>query len=211
MPNSFQMLAVIAIALLPGALYVWAFEREVGRWGIGLADRVLRFFGGSAIFHAVMAPATYWLWARDWKHVAAGEPLSWLLWLAPLAYVLIPSGAGVLVGSAVRRGDRKLSWIAGRSPAPRSWDHLFGGQPDGWVRMRLKSGGWIGGVWAQVGDRRSYAAGYPEDQDLFLAATASVDPDSGEFLTDDGGNVEVLPGALLVRWSEVEFLEFIDA
>jgi hypothetical protein len=42
---------VTAIALLPGAMYVWGFEHTVGgRWGIQLADRVARFFGSFAIF-----------------------------------------------------------------------------------------------------------------------------------------------------------------
>ena len=49
MPDTFQALAVITIALLPGALYVWAFERQAGRWGIGFSDRALRFVGGSAL------------------------------------------------------------------------------------------------------------------------------------------------------------------
>lgn len=52
MPDTFQAIAVFAVALLAGALYVWAFERQAGRWGIGLSDRLLRFVGGSVLFHA---------------------------------------------------------------------------------------------------------------------------------------------------------------
>ena len=52
MPDTFQAIAVLAVALLPGALHVWAFERQAGRWGIGLSDRLLRFVGGSVLFHA---------------------------------------------------------------------------------------------------------------------------------------------------------------
>jgi len=41
MISTFQALAVAAIALLPGAMYVWGFEATVGgRWGIQLADRI---------------------------------------------------------------------------------------------------------------------------------------------------------------------------
>jgi hypothetical protein len=58
--------------------------------------------------------------------------------------------------------------------------------------------------------RRSYAAGYPEPQDLFLAAAVALDPVSGEFLLDDG-SVAVGEGGLPIRWEEVEYLEFIDA
>jgi hypothetical protein len=31
--DTFQSLAVFAVALLPGALYIWGFERVVGNWG----------------------------------------------------------------------------------------------------------------------------------------------------------------------------------
>jgi hypothetical protein len=34
MVNSFQAVAVLLLALLPGARYVWGFEREAGQWGI---------------------------------------------------------------------------------------------------------------------------------------------------------------------------------
>jgi hypothetical protein len=43
--DTFQAIAVTTVALLPGALYVWGFEGQVGFWGIRLVDRVLRFFG----------------------------------------------------------------------------------------------------------------------------------------------------------------------
>jgi hypothetical protein len=42
-PGTLQALGVFLLALLPGAIYIWSFERVVGRWGIGLSDRVLRF------------------------------------------------------------------------------------------------------------------------------------------------------------------------
>lgn len=120
MPQSFQAVAVTLIALLPGALYVWAFERQAGRYGIGLSDRVLRFVGGSA-------------------------------------------------------------------------------------------GTWLAGAYANANGRRSYAAGYPEPQDLYLAASVPVDSETGEFLLNDEGTPDLGDGGLLIRWDEVEYLEFIDA
>lgn len=62
MPDTFQCLAVLALAFLPGALYVWAFERQAGAWGIKLSDRLFRFVGFSALAHALLAPLTYRLW-----------------------------------------------------------------------------------------------------------------------------------------------------
>lgn len=211
MPNTFQAVAVVAVALLPGALYVWAFERQAGRWGIGLGDRLLRFAGGSALFHAAAAPLTYWLWSTQWEIVRSGEPVRWWLWPIVIAYVAVPALGGTIIGLGVRREKRWTTLFTGPDPAPRAWDHLFGQKPDGWIRLRMKSGVWLGGAYADANDRRSYAAGYPEPQDLYLAAAAEVDPDTGEFLLDGDGNVVLLDGGILVRWEEVEHLEFIEA
>jgi hypothetical protein len=41
--------------------------------------------------------------------------------------------------------------------------------------------------------------------------TVDLDPETGEFVVDDDGNVALLDGGILVRWEEVEHLEFIDA
>jgi hypothetical protein len=57
--DTFQALWILLLAFLPGAPYVWAFEREAGGWGLGVTDRLLRFVGVSAVFHALAAPLTY--------------------------------------------------------------------------------------------------------------------------------------------------------
>ena len=101
MPETFQALAVLVLALLPGALYVWAFERQVGAWGIRLSDRVLRFVGFSAFLHAVFAPLTYRLWiafVRTGRLSDGDAPVA--LWLAVLVFVALPTG----IGSAAGRG-----------------------------------------------------------------------------------------------------------
>ena len=211
MPPTFQAAAAVVVALLPGALYVWAFERQAGRYGIGLSDRVLRFVGGSAIFLAVFAGPLYALHVSFTDDVLAGRPLP--LWLVafPLAYVGVPLMAGTVLGVGLRRDWRIAKVVAGPDPAPRAWDYLFQYDVDGWIRCRLKSGTWLGGAYADANGRRSYAAGYPEPQDLYLAASVEVDPETGEFVLDGGGRPRLGAGGLLVRWEEVEYLEFIDS
>jgi len=210
-PSSVSAVIAIAVALLPGALYVWSFERQAGRWGIGLSDRVLRFVGGSAIFHALFAPVTYWVWRTVWPDLHEREAMSLWTWLLPIAYVAVPMAAGYVVGNGVRRDATWTKIVVGLDPAPRAWDYLFQHHIDGWIRLRMKSGVWLGGAFANANNHKSYAAGYPEPQDLFLAAAVAVDPDTGEFQLTSNGEVELLPGGLLIRWEEVEYLEFIDA
>lgn len=202
---------MVAVALLPGALYVWAFERQAGRFGVALSDRLLRFVGGSAVLHALFAPLTYWFVAEQWERVGARAPLPWWCWPLVVGYVALPMAAGTATGRATRRGARWSRLVTGPEPAPRAWDHLFRHEVDGWIRCKLKSGVWIGGAFADSDGRRSYAAGYPEPCDLYLAVAADVDPETGEFVVDDAGDVVLGAGGLLVRWEEVEYLEFIDA
>ena len=214
MPDTFQALVVLIVALLPGALYTWSFERLVGAWGVGFADRVLRFVGVSAVFQAAIAPFTVWGWRT---YILTGRlqdgDLPLALWLLPLLYVAIPIALGVVVGRGTVQQRTWSRAFTGPSPAPRAWDYVFGLQPDGWVRVRLKSGVWLGGAFSSVGDEglRSYAAGYPDEQDLFLAEAYSVDPESGEFELDANGDVVPTGSGILVRWAEVEYLDFIDA
>lgn len=87
-------LAVLAAAVLPGALYTWAFEREAAAWGARLTDRLFRFIGYSAIFGSLTALPMYLVWKRIFHHVtpdasgvprarnllADGGPVPWWFW-----------------------------------------------------------------------------------------------------------------------------------
>lgn len=205
MPTSFDALAVLVIAILPGASFMWALERIVGGWGIGFSDRVLRFIGVSAILHLLAAGGTYLLWFNYFREGAwnAADKLPWWLWLVVAAYVLIPIVLGTLFGLAVRHKNLP-EWLTGSNPAPTAWDQVFFDAPDAWIRMKLKSGPFIGGAFA----KGSYAGGYPEPADLWLKEAAEVDPDTGEFARDAHGQAKLKGYGLLVRWDELEYLEF---
>jgi hypothetical protein len=123
------------------ALYVWAFEREAGGWGLGVTDRLLRFVGVSAVFHALAAPLTYIAYQHYvlTGRLAGGKALPLWLWLVPAVYVAAPAVAGSVTGSASADGKRWTRYIAGRSPAPRAGDHLFSAHDlTGWVRLKMK-------------------------------------------------------------------------
>jgi hypothetical protein len=214
MPDTFQAVTVFLVALLPGALYTWAFERVAGAWGISLSDRLLRFVGVSVGFQLLWAPALAWLY-RDFvvtDKAAAGDLPLWL-WLVAAAYVIVPFAAGTAVGWGTRKRKPWAKAFTGPAPAPRAWDHLFSSEPDGWIRIRLKTGTWLGGAFSK-GDGSalgSYAAGYPDTQDLYLAAAAEIDPDSGRFQFDEDGQVRMRGSGILVQWDQVEYLEFNEA
>lgn len=211
--QTFASLGVFLVALLPGALYIWGFERYVGLWGIRLSDRLIRFVGVSAVFHVAFLPVTYNFWDQYIRSGSLGEGRAiWAVWPLCLGYVILPLAVGTVIGRGTLSGARWAEIFTGLDPAPRAWDYLFGYRPDGWIRLRLKSGIWIGGAYAVTSDgRRSYAAGYPEPQDLLLVQTAEVDPASGRFLFDDDGSIKLRESSVLIRWDEVEYLEFIEA
>src|SRR5881396_2666344 len=101
MPETFQALGVAVIALLPGSLYVWSFERLAGAWGVKLSDRLFRFVGASTVFHASIVPVSFWFW-RHWVHsgrLSSGDVPLWL-WTFPVLYVGLPIAAGTAVGWA---------------------------------------------------------------------------------------------------------------
>ncbi len=213
MVDTFEALAVFLLAALPGSLYTWAFERQVGQWGATATDRVLRFVAGSAVFHALFAPADYWVWLRfvhSGRLAGHGASLPLYLWLVVLAYVALPFLAGSVAGQrcASAPGDRLSRLVNGPNPAPRAWDHLFANQRrTGWIRLKLKSGAFVGGLYANIGTERSYASGFPFDQELFLVRAARIDGTTGAFIYDASGRPIVEPFGILVKWGEVEYLD----
>jgi hypothetical protein len=225
-PETIQALVIAVLCFLPGALYIWAFEREVGRWGIGLADRVFRFLGVSALLLAAYAFPGFVIWSRIVHHrvsrngrvlfenrLTNGLPLPWWLFLLPVAYVFLPLMIGFLAAWATRSRNRYVKLVArfvvGRDPAPRAWDDLFFERPNGAVRIRLKDfgtgGQWIGGLFAE----KSYAAGYPEQpQDLYLERAYPMNQDDGSFIAGPHDGYQELGSGVLVRWDEIRYLEF---
>ncbi len=216
MPSTPAALIIVLAFIVPGALYEWAYERVVGAWNITTGDRVLRFIGSAAILHVLALP---WSWAIWNDYFSDGQfsgtsEFPWEFWAYAAAFVIVPSVLGHLVGQGALRGWRVVRPLVGSDPAPRAWDHLFMKGTPGWVRAKLRTGTWVAGQYVRDPNHpldRGYAGGYPGPGDLLLLHRAEVDEQTGEWVTDDDGEVCVLEPSLLLRWADLELLEFFPS
>ncbi len=188
-------------------------------------ERLMVFLGMSAVFGVLSLPLLYQGY-REFvvtESLRRGDPLPGWVWLVVAGYVVVPLVSGALVGLAAS----KQMWIArpftGPRPHPRAWDALFKTPTlGGYVKLRLKDASlenkWVMGAWAQKstdpnGATRpgSYAAAYPHDQDLYLVETYMIDTDGVHFENPEDPGQPIARGqAILIRWDEVAYAEFIE-
>jgi Family of unknown function (DUF6338) len=225
MPDTLEALAVTFLAVLPGAVYVWASERQTGAWGIKFSDRLLRFVGVSAIFLALFAVPVRWLWTT-YLHVpvqhangkitfaaplldGTAAPRFW--WLFPLIYVALPFALGTLAGKVVARRrefPRAATMLAGPDPAPTAWEEVFSQRRGGLLRIRMTQeagGGWIAGVFAA----NSYASGYGEEPaDLYLERVVHLHAD-GSFEEGPDGKIVLSDFGVLLKRGDIATTELL--
>jgi hypothetical protein len=136
LPDSFEALAVIFFAVLPGAVFVYAVERKVGPWGVKASDRILRFVVLSAALYVLLLPYGYVLYrtyilSGDLNERGRFELLHWLIltahWLVLLGYFgLLPWLLGTWLGRRIEAGDERVGELFGHQMRPpRAFDYLF--------------------------------------------------------------------------------------
>lgn len=218
MVSTFQALGVFLLALLPGAAYTFAYERQAGSFTITASDRIIRLLAASALFQAVFAGPGYLAYKSliESGHLREGQVSAWLVEFFAILYVAVPLIVGSVIGRGQTRPGRAWAWtrwFAVAAPEPTAWDHVWRHASDAIVRVKLKSGVWTAGAWGRVGARRPYASGYPEPADLYLPVVYLVDKSTGEFGRDSAGNLVPLSGSrgILLRWEEIEFIEILGA
>lgn len=217
LPQSFTALLVVVVAVLPGSVYTWAYERQASPYGVTLRDRMLRFIAVSLLFHLVLA----WPEWAIYRIAVYGQGLLQperfaVLWAGMMFLVAIPGGMGTALGGlyatrTTRHGWRWIrSWLPehreeqllrimlGRTPAPRAWDDLFSDRPNVYVRVRTFEGVWIAGRFAG----HSYAGGFPYQTDLLLEQAWSIDQETGE-LGETGLGYSVYIPAVWIAWMEI--------
>lgn len=216
LPATFQAILVIAFAVLPGAAFVYALERTVGAWGVKASDRILRFIALSSVVYVALVPYGYRLYRELIlsKHLAYAlkfpiRPYLWLVfWLG-----LVPALVGTTAGSAIAHNVGWVIRLFGQHATwPRAWDYTFRHGRTGWVRVLVKADKpkWVAGAYSTEKHGRGYVAAFPEDNDLYLPVRYECDEKTGEFVFgDDGKPVKVPNVGILVRASEIAYLEFI--
>ena len=202
--------ALLLVAfLIPGAVFVWSFERPAGRYGIGLKDRALRLMAASSVLLTLFARPIYVTYINYWDDILNRQPLPDRLWLFPLLYFSIPWAAGSLLGWGWKNEWPGVRQLLGRNRAPSAWDHVFQDRTTAGVRCKLKTGTWIAGIYDhEKGRSQPYASGHPDPPDLFLPTMVWTDSDTGEIFTDDSGLPIEFDVGVLLRWEDIEFLEF---
>ncbi|WP_349897632.1 DUF6338 family protein [Parafrigoribacterium soli] len=190
--SSFQLLFYLAL-LVPGVVFAAV---RVQLRGVRAADRSV----GARVLEAIVASAIF---DSVYAVVFSGEVSIALLDLhtyparnvVPVAFVflvggvLVPYTAAWIIYGQVPFLERPTRLWAERirphltgsqeaSDTPTAWD--FGSKTvrEGWVRVRIAEGVWVGGVF----DERSRFATYPESRDLFIAEQWNIDK-GGRFVS----------------------------
>jgi uncharacterized protein DUF6338 len=217
LPSTLIGLLGVVIAVLPGSVYTWAYERQASAYGVTFADRTLRFIAVSVVFHLGLGWPEYALYRLSIAHrhdLLAGQFA--LLWIGLVLLVAIPATAGTVLGGLYATRTNRNKWtrlrrrlsaaqeslllrvLLGRDPAPRAWDNLFSERPTAYMRVKTTDQTWIAGLFAD----RSYAGGFPHDADLLLEEAWQID-DEG-ILGDHG-----LGYALYVPAGKIEMIEIV--
>lgn len=202
---------LLAATLLPGAFFQWGFERNAGRFGITLKDRLLRTTGISAIFLALFVWPIHRLYANYWSEISSGNHLPIVIYFVPTVYLAIPLSTGWLCGLTLKKDWDWAKRVAGIRRFPTAWDYAFSHQKSGWIRCKLKSGEWVGGQYSSANSDgyTTYASGYPEPHELYIYPVVLIDQDSGHFKVTETGEALFGIGGLLLRWEEIDILNFI--
>jgi hypothetical protein len=215
-PTTATALVLLVVAVLPGSVYTWAFERQASAYGVTLADRVLRFVAVSLAYDVAYAWPAYLLRRNalpPWRPGAFA-----VVWAAVLVGLGVPACVGTVIGGlyatrgtrsgwrrlrdgplTARREARLLRFVLGPDPAPRAWDDFFSRRPAAYLRIRTREGEWVGGRYGSD----SYAGSFPNDADLLLEEA---------WATDDNGLL-VGPGLgypVYVSASTIAFMDILS-
>lgn len=190
-------IAAAILFLVPGLNATWTIERLSGPSRLKGTERLLRALSLSVLIYL---GASFWLlrvatraiddrlWV--WEPIIGGFVI---LFIAPITLALI-----VAFLRRNRMTNNLLRLVTTIDPTPRAWDYAFKSGGPFFVRLKLKDGERVGGLFSA----QSFAALYPEAQDVFL--------EEAWRLSVDGSFVESIPGAgLFVPHQNIDLVELL--
>lgn len=194
-------IAAALLFLIPGLIATWVMERLVGRATPTGTERLLRAVAWSVLVYVVSSP---WLLPLV-RQVIRHEDVSAVRLVASVTAVVFLTP--ILVGLAVawlrrrqllRRLLRRMTTIPA---APAAWEFLFAQRRTDFIRLRLRDGTLVGGLYSDD----SFASFYPEPRDLFL--------EEAWRLGTDGSFVKPVPNShgILVPHDAMAVVEFLSA
>jgi hypothetical protein len=202
-PETVQQLTILLVLVLPGVVYQSVRERLRGVLPAEREpqNRLMRAIAVSALLDALYLLIDGPRLVRLITGGPANSPRGGLSRdprTAGLAALLLIVAVPALVAWA------EAVWTARRlkaryDPAPTAWDAVFRDQQACFVRIRTKSGLWVGG-WLGA---RSAVSAYPEDQDIYLQTQYQMRPD-GSFVAPVSGSAGVY-----VRGADIEVIEML--
>ncbi len=210
--SAFYAAALLGVLVLPGAFFSWGLERHLPHYSMLFKDWLVRPAGATALWNAVAAWPLHWLYTSYWDDLSQQKPLPWPIYLTPIAYLVVPAAAGWTSGWSFKRAEcrsMRFAKVFAPNRHPTSWDEIFGADTPGFVRCRLQSGRWVGGLYHQEQPIRSSASfGKVSERDLYISRAVHFDQDSGSPMIRNNQHA-LKGGGIHLRASEIELLEFI--
>lgn len=186
--NEFQLLALLLI-ILPGVVFEAVSTSFRGpsptqRDGTG---RVLSALAVSAALAVAYLPILGPLAPTMLEQARAGllSVGKWFVITGVGALLLfgVPAGLALAVNAwRNRKNDTPVTALY--DPTPSAWDFAFKRSQEAFIRVLLTDGTFVGGWFG----RNSFAAGYPDDHELYLEEVYSLD-EHGKFGEPTGDGV----------------------
>jgi hypothetical protein len=179
MPTTIEALVIVALVLLPGFVLarvaggVIAFAREPGD---------MRFLLPTITCGTFVHIALSWRTVQIVDHYGDGtlsnhswQVVSWGFVLVFAAPAVLGVVAGQLANLPVIDDWLDVIGLGYIDRMPSAWDYMIRSDRPGFVRVRLKEGGMLGGVFFN----QSFASNAPERTDLFLEELWQLDEYGG--------------------------------
>lgn len=120
MPSTLVGLLVALVALLPGGVHTWSFERETGKAEHQASDRLPRLLAASALYLVLSAPALPTFRAVATSAATGATTVAWRYALTVVLLIVLPYAIGTVAGKLVNRRHEKgvRAWLGRRVAGP---------------------------------------------------------------------------------------------